>query len=198
MRTVRVVGSPEPTSAASAGLNSIPELPQRRAASIGAAASALRSSRPDRGARSALFKVMPLRPHRYQDKGVLASSNLLENAIPGKRARPGSRRARPVADSDSFMSDLIDSDGFRSNVGIVLMHREQVFLGRRTGGRGWQFPQGGVRAGEAPEQALYRELEEEIGLDQSNVELVGHTAGWLRYRLPSRSLRANHPPGGDG
>jgi len=74
------------------------------------------------------------------------------------------------------------------------MHRDQVFLGRRTGGRGWQFPQGGVRSGEAAEQALYRELDEEIGLAQSSVELVGHTDGWLRYRLPSRYIRRNQHP----
>lgn len=92
------------------------------------------------------------------------------------------------------MGDVIDSDGFRTNVGIVLMHREQVFLGRRTGGRGWQFPQGGVRSGEAPEQALYRELNEEIGLAESSVELVGQTASWLRYRLPSRYIRRNQHP----
>ncbi|TLZ19044.1 MAG: NUDIX domain-containing protein, partial [Gammaproteobacteria bacterium] len=62
------------------------------------------------------------------------------------------------------MSDLIDSDGFRTNVAVVLMRADEVFLGRRTGGRGWQFPQGGVRVGETPEQALYRELDEEIGV----------------------------------
>ena len=56
------------------------------------------------------------------------------------------------------MTDLIDSDGFRNNVAVVLMRGDEVFLGRRTGGRGWQFPQGGVRVGETPEQALYREL----------------------------------------
>src|SRR5256884_8116 len=92
------------------------------------------------------------------------------------------------------MSGVIDSDGFRSNVGIVLMHRDEVFLGRRTGGRGWQFPQGGVRAGEAPEQALYRELDEEIGVAASSLELIGQTAGWLRYRLPPRYIRRNQRP----
>ena len=57
------------------------------------------------------------------------------------------------------MRDVIDPDGFRTNVGIVLMRGEgEVFLGRRTGGRGWQFPQGGVRAGERLEAAVYREL----------------------------------------
>jgi putative (di)nucleoside polyphosphate hydrolase len=92
------------------------------------------------------------------------------------------------------MTDLIDADGFRSNVGIVLMHHEQVFLGRRTGGRGWQFPQGGVRAGESLEQALYRELEEEIGVPQSAVALTGQTERWLRYRLPSRYVRRHQHP----
>src|SRR2546430_6265405 len=101
-----------------------------------------------------------------------------------------------VADSAPDMSDVIDSDGFRSNVGIVLMHREEVFLGRRTGGRGWQFPPGGGRAAEAPEQALYRELDEEIGLDQSHVGLLRHTGGWLRYPLPARHIPRHQPPVG--
>jgi putative (di)nucleoside polyphosphate hydrolase len=92
------------------------------------------------------------------------------------------------------MSDVIDADGFRANVGIVLMLHEQVFLGRRSGGRGWQFPQGGVRSGEALEDALYRELDEEIGVARSDVELVGQTDRWLRYRLPPRYLRRNQQP----
>jgi len=92
------------------------------------------------------------------------------------------------------MSDVIDPDGFRANVGIVLMHLEQVFLGRRTGGRGWQFPQGGMRQGESPRDALYRELEEEIGLRAASVALLAETRGWLRYRLPPRYIRRNQQP----
>jgi putative (di)nucleoside polyphosphate hydrolase len=92
------------------------------------------------------------------------------------------------------MNDVIDADGFRANVGIVLMHQGAVFLGRRTGARGWQFPQGGVRSGESLEQALYRELEEEIGIGRQAVELIGQTERWLRYRLPARYVRRNQRP----
>lgn len=93
------------------------------------------------------------------------------------------------------MSDVIDADGFRANVGIVLMRgNREVFLGRRTGGRGWQFPQGGIRRGEALEQAVFRELHEEVGLQGAEVELVGRTERWLRYRLPSRYVRRNRRP----
>lgn len=94
------------------------------------------------------------------------------------------------------MTDFIDADGFRANVGIVLMRDDrQVFLGGRTGGRGWQFPQGGVQQRETPEEALYRELKEEVGLDPHDVKLVAGTRSWLRYRLPKQYVRKNsHPP----
>jgi len=94
----------------------------------------------------------------------------------------------------SRMSDVIDRNGFRANVGVVLLHDGQVFFARRTGGRGWQFPQGGVRAGESLEEALYRELGEEIGVDSAAVELLGQTSRWLRYRLPARYVRRNQHP----
>jgi putative (di)nucleoside polyphosphate hydrolase len=92
------------------------------------------------------------------------------------------------------MSDVIDADGFRANVGIVLMQGDQVFLGQRTGARGWQFPQGGMRSGESLEQALFRELNEEIGITQAQVSIVGQTERWLRYRLPPRYVRRNQQP----
>jgi putative (di)nucleoside polyphosphate hydrolase len=86
--------------------------------------------------------------------------------------------------------DYVDSDGFRANVGIVLMRPSgEVFLGGRVGGRGWQFPQGGVRRGEQVEEALYRELNEEVGLNAGDVSVLGATRGWLRYRLPKEKIR---------
>ncbi len=93
------------------------------------------------------------------------------------------------------MSDVIDRDGFRANVGIVLMGGEgQLFLGRRTGGKGWQFPQGGMRHGESAEESLFRELHEEVGLAPADVELLGSTERWLRYRLPERYVRHGQRP----
>jgi putative (di)nucleoside polyphosphate hydrolase len=94
----------------------------------------------------------------------------------------------------SHSPDTIDRDGFRANVGIVLTrgggeHAGLVFLGGRVGGRGWQFPQGGIHRGEQVEDALYRELKEEIGLERTDVELLGSTRGWLRYRLPRQYVR---------
>src|ERR1700691_497254 len=86
--------------------------------------------------------------------------------------------------------DYIDKDGFRANVGIVLTRAAgEVFLGGRVGGRGWQFPQGGVNRGERVEEALFRELTEEIWLLQEHVEVLGSTRGWLRYRLPRQYVR---------
>ena len=91
---------------------------------------------------------------------------------------------------------MIDSDGFRPNVGIMLANDQgQLLWARRVGGHdAWQFPQGGISAGETPEQALYRELYEEVGLSQDAVEVLGSTKGWLRYRLPRRFIREGQKP----
>ena len=86
--------------------------------------------------------------------------------------------------------DYIDPEGFRANVGIVLTRGSgELFLGGRVGGRGWQFPQGGVNRGEAVEEAVFRELSEEIGLSRDDVAVLGSTKGWLRYRLPRQYVR---------
>jgi putative (di)nucleoside polyphosphate hydrolase len=82
-------------------------------------------------------------------------------------------------------------DGYRPNVGMILLNDvNQVFWARRAGQQGWQFPQGGMRRDETPEQALYRELYEEVGLQPPQVEILARTRGWLRYDLPERYRRA--------
>ena len=90
---------------------------------------------------------------------------------------------------------MIDSDGFRPNVGIVLANtRGQVLWARRIGQNAWQFPQGGIKPHEYPEEALFRELEEEVGLQQSDVKVLAQTQGWLRYRIPKQLLRKKSAP----
>ena len=85
---------------------------------------------------------------------------------------------------------MIDPDGYRPNVGIILMHPDgRLFWARRVHRDGWQFPQGGMNSDETPLEAMYRELREETGLMPEHVEVLGATPGWLRYRLPQRSIR---------
>ncbi|MDX1504609.1 MAG: RNA pyrophosphohydrolase [Spongiibacter sp.] len=90
---------------------------------------------------------------------------------------------------------MIDSDGFRPNVGIVIANEHgQVLWARRVGQSAWQFPQGGINDGETAEQALFRELYEEVGLREHEVEVLACTRGWLRYRLPKRLIRHDNKP----
>jgi putative (di)nucleoside polyphosphate hydrolase len=85
---------------------------------------------------------------------------------------------------------MLDRDGFRPNVGIVLLNQKnQVFWGKRIRTHSWQFPQGGIDRGETPEQAMYRELHEEVGLQPEHVQIVARTRDWLRYEVPDRYVR---------
>lgn len=85
---------------------------------------------------------------------------------------------------------MLDREGFRPNVGIILLNaRNEVFWGKRIGQHSWQFPQGGIKYGETPEQAMYRELQEEVGLTPEHVKVIGRTRDWLRYEVPDKFLR---------
>lgn len=90
---------------------------------------------------------------------------------------------------------MIDTEGYRPNVGIILANPEgKVLWARRVGQEAWQFPQGGIIKDETPEEALYRELREEVGLTATDVEIIGSTDEWLKYRLPKRFLRYRSKP----
>ncbi len=85
---------------------------------------------------------------------------------------------------------MLDRDGFRPNVGIILLNQKnQVFWGKRIRTHSWQFPQGGIDRGETPEQAMFRELHEEIGLQPEHVRIIARTRDWLRYEVPDRYIR---------
>lgn len=90
---------------------------------------------------------------------------------------------------------MIDSDGFRENVGIIVCNKfAQVMWARRFGQHSWQFPQGGMDDGESAEEAMYRELYEEVGLKPEHVQILASTRSWLRYRLPKRLIRQDSQP----
>jgi putative (di)nucleoside polyphosphate hydrolase len=90
---------------------------------------------------------------------------------------------------------VIDSDGFRPNVGIIIFNlKGQLLWAKRLGQDAWQFPQGGVQSHESPEEAALRELNEEVGLDPEDVEIIACTQKWLRYRLPKHLVRQNSQP----
>lgn len=85
---------------------------------------------------------------------------------------------------------MIDKAGYRYGVGIILVNdNRQVFFAKRVGMLAWQFPQGGMKKNETPEQTMFRELKEEVGLNPEDVEILAATKRWLRYRLPNRLVR---------
>lgn len=81
---------------------------------------------------------------------------------------------------------------YRPNVGIVLLNKhKQVFIGKRIGKLTWQFPQGGIHAGEAPLAALYRELHEEVGLHEDDVELIAEIDKEFQYLFQTPMVKDN-------
>jgi putative (di)nucleoside polyphosphate hydrolase len=85
---------------------------------------------------------------------------------------------------------MLDREGFRPNVGIILLNaHNEVFWGKRLREHSWQFPQGGIKYGETPLQAMYRELHEETGLRPEHVKIIGRTRDWLRYEVPDKFIK---------
>lgn len=87
---------------------------------------------------------------------------------------------------------IINNKGYRLGIGIVLMNKDgKLFWAKRLGKKNaWQFPQGGLLPYETVEEAMYRELKEEIGLDKNDVRILSITRKWQHYKLPP-NLRRN-------
>lgn len=85
---------------------------------------------------------------------------------------------------------MIDQEGYRANIAIVLTNADgQVAWFKRKGQNSWQFPQGGLHENEALVTGMYRELQEETGLTQADVSILGQTKDWLYYELPEKLIK---------
>jgi putative (di)nucleoside polyphosphate hydrolase len=80
------------------------------------------------------------------------------------------------------------SSNFRAGVvAVVTNSRGELLAFERSDVAGaWQLPQGGIDVGEAPREAVFRELEEETGLGPDDVDLVAEHPDWVVYEFPDR------------
>ncbi len=79
---------------------------------------------------------------------------------------------------------------YRPNVAAILRNdRGEILICERIDADGsWQFPQGGVDAGETPERSLARELREEISVRPKDFRVV-ERRGPYRYLFPEGRMK---------
>lgn len=87
--------------------------------------------------------------------------------------------------------------GYRPNVSAVILSSKypekcEFFIAHRTDVKNaWQFPQGGIDEGESPQEALLRELYEEIGCNE--VEILAEFPEWITYDFPNVISKKMYP-----
>ena len=78
---------------------------------------------------------------------------------------------------------------YRKCVGMMILNQNnEILIGRRIDQPSgyWQMPQGGIDENEVPQEAVWREMMEEIGTN--NAELIYESSQWLNYEIPAETL----------
>lgn len=92
---------------------------------------------------------------------------------------------------------MVEQKRYRPNVAAIIVSSKypfdcEIFIAQRSDiENAWQFPQGGIDAGETAKEALYRELEEEIGTNE--IEILAQYPDWLSYDFPKIIAKKMYP-----
>ena len=72
---------------------------------------------------------------------------------------------------------------------MILNDDNKILVGKRMDHPSghWQMPQGGIDENENPEEAVWREMHEEIGT--KNAKMIKKSAHWINYEIPSETLK---------
>ena len=86
---------------------------------------------------------------------------------------------------------------YRPNVAMIILsenypEEKEIFIAQRNDLTDiWQFPQGGIDNGEEVQEALFREMEEEIGTDAA--EIIAEYPEWISYDFPEKIAKKMKP-----
>ena len=77
---------------------------------------------------------------------------------------------------------------------MILNNNNDILVGRRLDHPSgyWQMPQGGIDDNENPEEAVWREMMEEIGTNKAKLYKTSNQ--WIKYEIPKETL--DHLPWG--
>ncbi len=88
-------------------------------------------------------------------------------------------------------------DLYRRNVAMIIVsnnypEKKEIFIAERSDLSDiWQFPQGGIDEGEEVQEALFRELEEEVGTDKAKI--IAQYPKWISYDFPEKIAKKMKP-----
>ena len=92
---------------------------------------------------------------------------------------------------------MSSTERYRPNVAMIIVsnsypQKKEIFIAQRNDLTGiWQFPQGGIDEGEEVKDALFREMEEEIGT--KSAEIIAEYPEWISYDFPPKILKKMKP-----